>query len=81
VLFGEVVAGESVLKLIEEAGSPLAEEGKPTCDVIIADCGEPALHNNRPGHSLHSITVGWVSRVGIFEGELPATDTEPEPES
>ena len=39
VIFGKMVSGEDVLKLIEEAGSSIADEGKPTCDVVIADCG------------------------------------------
>ena len=32
-------SGEEILQLIESAGSPLEEEGKPTTTVVIADCG------------------------------------------
>lgn len=36
---GGTCSGEEILQLIESAGSPLEEEGKPTTTVVIADCG------------------------------------------
>uniref|UniRef100_A0AC34QEJ3 Peptidyl-prolyl cis-trans isomerase n=1 Tax=Panagrolaimus sp. JU765 TaxID=591449 RepID=A0AC34QEJ3_9BILA len=37
VVFGKVIEGMDVVKLVETKGSP---SGKPSCDVVIADCGQ-----------------------------------------
>ena len=36
-VFGAVVEGQNIVKEMEKCGTP---EGKPKCDVVIADCGE-----------------------------------------
>jgi hypothetical protein len=40
-VFGELVEGDDVLKLIESCGREPndVEDGKPTYSVVIADCG------------------------------------------
>ena len=37
VVFGKVVDGLDIVKAVEAKGSP---SGKPSCEIIISDCGQ-----------------------------------------